>query len=90
MNLYGIAVRNTIEEKPIMLGNVEETYTYLTNKGYKHRATATVRGYMNECMSTLHTYKGRYGTGLVRTRTYHHIMKRSTNYMVIEYWIKEN
>lgn len=45
---------------------------------------------MNDNVSTLHRYNGRYGKGVVRTTSCFYRGKRSKNYMTIEYWIKEN
>lgn len=48
---------------------------------------ADVPGYMNENLSTLHKYNGKYGKGVVRTRPSFYKGRRSTNYMTIEYWV---
>ena len=81
MNLFGIESRTTIETAPFMKTNDHDNYKYVT--------CAEVRGYMNDNVSTVHHYDGRYGKGVVRTTSCFCHGKRSTNYMTIEYWIKE-
>lgn len=44
---------------------------------------------MNDNVSTVHRYNGRYGKGVVRTMPCFYYGKRSKNYMTIEYWIEK-
>lgn len=89
MNLFGIENRPTIESKPFMAGNESAAFKYCIDN-YKYITSAVVRGYMNNNISTVHRYDGRYGKGVVRTQSCFYHGKRSKNYMIIEYWIKEN
>lgn len=88
MNLFGIENRPTIESAPFMTTNEHDAFHYCLDN-YKYVTYAVVRGYMNNNVSTLHHYDGRYGKGVVRTTNCFYHGKRSTSYMVIEYWIKE-
>lgn len=88
MNLFGIERRTTIESAPFMKTNDHDAFHYCL-ENYKYVTCAKVRGYMNGNVSTLHRYNGRYGKGVVRTTSCFYRGKRSTNYMTIEYWIKE-
>lgn len=90
MNLYGIENRSTIDSQPIMTTSENGTLDFLfKHSELRYITCATVRGYMNVNTSTLHRYNGRYGKGVVRTTSCLYCGKRSTNYMTIEYWIKE-
>lgn len=89
MNLFGIESRPTIESVPFMKTNDHDAFHYCLDN-YKYVTCAEVRGYMNDNVSTLHRYNGRYGKGVVRTQSCFYRGKRSKNYMTIEYWIKEN
>jgi hypothetical protein len=89
MNLFGIKSRPTIESKPFMTGNESTAFKYCIDN-YKYITSAVVRGYMNNNISTVHRYDGRYGKGVVRTQSCFYHGKRSKNYMTIEYWVKEN
>lgn len=88
MNLYGIKNRPTIESAPFMETNNHDAFNYCFDK-YMYVACAEVRGYMNDNVSTLHHYDGRYGKGVVRTTSCFYYGKRSTNYMTIEYWVEK-
>ena len=91
MNLYGISVKNTIEQKALLVGSAKATCEYCYSKGLKLINRTKVYGYMNQNLSTLHKYDGRYGVGVVRTLPcYYGNCKPSTRYMTIEYWVKEN
>lgn len=87
MNLYGIEKRNTIEDKPIFAGTLDETCDRCCIDGLHYVTCADVPGYMNEGKSTLHRYNGNYGEGYVRTKPCFYRGRRSTNYMRIEYWV---
>lgn len=89
MNLFGISNRPTIEAKPFTTGDSAYTMKYCIENHLSCIRCAEVRGYMNDSLSTLHKYDGRYGTGVVRTMPCFYHGKRSTKYMTIEYWIKE-
>lgn len=89
MNLFGIENRPTIESTPFMKTNDNDAFHYCLDN-YNYVTCAEVRGYMNDNVSTLHHYNGRYGKGVVRTTSCFYRGKRSANYMTIEYWIKEN
>jgi hypothetical protein len=88
MNLFGIESRTTIETAPFMKTNDHDAFHYCLDN-YKYVTCAEVRGYMNDNLSTLHQYDGRYGKGVVRTTSCFYHGKRSKNYMTIEYWVKE-
>lgn len=89
MNLYGISNRPTIEETPFLVGDRASTMGYCYANDLKFVTCTEVRGYMNDELSTLHHYDGRYGTGVVRTKPCFYHGRRSTTYMTIEYWVKE-
>lgn len=63
MNLFGIENRPTIESTPFMKTNDHDAFHYCLDS-YKYVTYAEVRGYMNDNVSTLHQYEGRYGKGL--------------------------
>lgn len=88
MNLFGIENRPTIESAPIMEASEHDAFHYCLDN-YKYVTCAEVQGYMNDNVSTLHRYSGRYGKGVVRTTSCFYRGKRSTKYMTIEYWVKE-
>ena len=87
MNLYGIEKRNTIEDKPLEIGTLDEILDLCHIDGLHYVTCADVPGYMNEGRSTLHRYNGKYGKGYVRTKPCFYRGRRSTNYMTIEYWV---
>ena len=87
MNLYGIVKRNSIEDKPLMTGTLDETRNACCIERLHYVTCADVPGYMNKGQSTLHRYIGKYGKGYVRTKPCFHRGRRSTNYMTIEYWV---
>ena len=88
MNLYGIRNRNTIG-KAIKVADRKTTLNEMHSLNLKFVTCADVRGYMNVNLSTIHAYNGRYGKGYVRTTSKYYNGKLSTNYMVIEYWVKK-
>ena len=88
MNLYGIRNRATIESAPFMTTNEHDAFHYCLNN-YSFVTSVQVRGYMNNNVSTVHRYDGRYGKGAVRTQACFYHGKRSTNYMTIEYWVEK-
>ena len=88
MNLFGIENRPTIESTPFMTTNNHAAFHYCLDN-YKYVTSAEVRGYMNDNVSTVHRYNGRYGKGVVRTMPCFYYGKRSKNYMTIEYWIEK-
>ena len=90
MNLYGIEKRNTIEDKPVMSATLDETRDACRIERLHYVTCADVPGYMNEGMSTLHRYNGKYGKGFVRTRPCFYKGRRSTNYITIEYWVSRD
>lgn len=87
MNLYGIEKRNTIEDKPLIIASLYDTLNKCRIEGLHYVTCADVPGYMNEVLSTLHRYNGKYGKGYVRTKPCFYRGRRSTNYMTIEYWV---
>ena len=87
MNLYGIEKRNTIEDKPLIVGTLDETLDLCHIDGLHYVTCADIPGYMNEGKSTLHRYIGNYGKGYVRTKPCFYRGRRSTKYMTIEYWV---
>lgn len=87
MNLYGIEKRSTMEGKPIFAGTLDETRDACRIERLHYVTCADVPGYMNDGRSTLHSYNGKYGKGLVRTKPCFYRGRRSTNYMTIEYWV---
>ena len=87
MNLYGIEKRNTIEDKPLVIGSLDATLDRCHNDELHYVTCADVPGYMNKVLSTLHRYNGKYGKGYVRTKPSFYRGRRSTNYMTIEYWV---
>ena len=88
MNLYGIRNRATIESAPFMTTNEHDAFHYCLDN-YSFVTSVQVRGYMNNNVSTVHRYDGRYGKGVVRTQSCFYHGKRSTNYMTIEYWVEK-
>lgn len=90
MNLYGLRNRNAIDSNPIMTASEKGTLDFMFNHAdLKYITCATVCGYMNAGMSTVHKYNGRYGKGYVRTTPQYYNGKLSTKYMVIEYWVEK-
>ena len=87
MNLYGIKNRPTINENAFMTADGTTTINYCQENGYTHVRTASVRGYMNQALTTLHSYSGRYGSGIIRITPCWKHGKLSTNYMTVEYWV---
>lgn len=89
MNLYGIENRSTIDTVPSMITTEEGTLDFMfSHPELRYLTCATVRGYMNVNLSTLHKYNGRYGKGYVRTAPRYYNGKKSTKYMIIEYWVE--
>lgn len=87
MNLYGIGKRNTIDDKPLIIGTLNETLNICRIVGLHYVTCADISGYMNEGRSTVHRYNGKYGKGFVRTKPCFYRGRRSTKYMTIEYWV---
>lgn len=88
MNLYGIGNRKTIG-KAIMVGDSRATGDYLYNQHLKYVTSAEVRGYMNDNLTTIHPYNGKYGKGVVRVVPCYYKGKLSTKFMTIQYWVEE-
>ena len=88
MNLYGIRNRATIESAPFMTTNEHDAFHYCLDN-YSFVTSVHVRVYMNNNVSTVHRYDGRYGKGVVRTQSSYYRGKRSTKYMTIEYWVEK-
>ena len=88
MNLFGIENRSTIG-KAIMVAVSKVTSDYMYNHNLKYVTCATVRGYMNVNLSTVHTYNGKYGKGFVRVVPSYYNGKISTKFMTIEYWVEK-
>lgn len=86
MNLYGIRNRATIESAPFMTTNEHDAFHFCLDN-YSFVTSGMVRGYMNNNVSTVHAYNGKYGKGVVRTRPCYYKGRRLTNYMTIEYWV---
>lgn len=88
MNLYGIKNRGTIG-KAIKIADSKTTLNEMLSLNLKYVTCADVRGYMNNNLSTIHAYNGRYGKGFVRIIPCYYRSKQSKSYMTIQYWVEK-